>query len=111
MVARARAVIPRIVEKSEEELLTDWIQYQLSRSNVRSELLQERELREESRRFLKLFQVALQSQDGAVDATGPAWGEVRELLGEISRSRAIKGFSPSETATFVFSLKQPLFER
>src|SRR6202000_3155392 len=28
---------------------------------------------------------------------------------EISPARAIQGFSPSETATFVFSLKQPLF--
>ena len=30
-------------------------------------------------------------------------------LAEISKSRAIKGFSPSETALFVFSLKRPLF--
>ena len=28
----------------------------------------------------------------------------------MSRARAAQGFSPSETATFVFSLKQPLFE-
>jgi rsbT co-antagonist protein RsbR len=30
------------------------------------------------------------------------------LIG-LSRSRALQGFTPSETATFVFSLKQPLF--
>jgi rsbT co-antagonist protein RsbR len=33
------------------------------------------------------------------------------MLGGVSRSRAMQGFSPSETATFVFSLKQPLFVR
>ena len=33
----------------------------------------------------------------------------KELLQEISASRARQGFSPSETATFVLSLKQPLF--
>jgi len=33
------------------------------------------------------------------------------MLGEISRSRAQQGFTPSETAMFVFSLKRPLFER
>ena len=33
------------------------------------------------------------------------------MLGDLSRSRALAGFSPSETATFVFSLKQPLFTR
>jgi rsbT co-antagonist protein RsbR len=31
------------------------------------------------------------------------------MLEEISRSRAMQGFSPTETATFIFSLKQPLF--
>jgi rsbT co-antagonist protein RsbR len=32
-------------------------------------------------------------------------------VGEVSRSRAIQGFTPTETATFVLSLKQPLFVR
>ena len=39
----------------------------------------------------------------------PAWDETREFLSGISRSRAHQGFSPAETATFIFSLKQPLF--
>jgi rsbT co-antagonist protein RsbR len=111
MVARARAAIPRIVEGSEEELLSDWVQYQLSKTNVRSDLIPERDLRDQSRRFLELLGIALQSQDGSPDATGPGWGDVREFLGDLSRSRAAKGFSPSETATFVFSLKKALFER
>jgi rsbT co-antagonist protein RsbR len=32
-------------------------------------------------------------------------------LSELSQSRARQGFSASETATFVFSLKEPLFQR
>jgi len=32
-----------------------------------------------------------------------------ERLGEYSRSRALQGFTPSETATFIFSMKEPLF--
>jgi rsbT co-antagonist protein RsbR len=36
---------------------------------------------------------------------------MRELLSDLSRTRARQGFSPIETATFVFSLKQSLFER
>ena len=35
---------------------------------------------------------------------------MRELLEDLSRDRAVQGFSPSETAIFVFSLKEPLFE-
>ncbi|HKP66071.1 MAG TPA: STAS domain-containing protein, partial [Casimicrobiaceae bacterium] len=38
------------------------------------------------------------------------WSDARDLLREISRSRATQGFSPSETASFVFSLKQPIFD-
>jgi rsbT co-antagonist protein RsbR len=36
---------------------------------------------------------------------------MRELLGEMSRQRALQGFAASETATFVFSFKQALFNR
>ena len=36
---------------------------------------------------------------------------MRELLQELSRSRSFQGYSPSETASFVFSLKKPLFNR
>ena len=46
----------------------------------------------------------------ATDVSGPAWDGVREQLTELSRSRATRGFTPTETATFVFSLKEPLFE-
>jgi rsbT co-antagonist protein RsbR len=43
------------------------------------------------------------------DPSGAAWSSVRELLGDFSRSRVLQGFSPAQTATFVFSLKEPLF--
>ena len=36
---------------------------------------------------------------------------MRDILAGISRSRARQGFTPTETATFVFSLKQPLFAK
>ena len=40
-----------------------------------------------------------------------AWKNVRELLANLSRTRGLQGYSPSETASFVFSLKKPLFSR
>jgi rsbT co-antagonist protein RsbR len=33
------------------------------------------------------------------------------MLGNLSRSRGLQGFSPAETASFVFSLKKPLYTR
>jgi rsbT co-antagonist protein RsbR len=48
---------------------------------------------------------------GLENLDGPAWTPLREFLAGISRSRALQGFSPAETATFVFSMKQPMFTR
>ena len=43
------------------------------------------------------------------DNGASAYDKMREILDDISRSRAQQGFKPSETATFVFSLKPALF--
>ena len=76
----------------------------------RGDLIKEGELREQSTQFLNLFQRALQA--GEFDNFDSAvWAEVREFLSSLSRSRAKLGFSPSETAMFVFSLKEPAFAR
>ena len=40
-----------------------------------------------------------------------AYSDVRDMLGNLSRQWAAFGFSPSETASFVFSLKEALFNR
>src|SRR5262249_26978821 len=58
----------------------------------------------------RAFEKALAS-GSETDPTTSEWSEVREILADISRSRARQGYSVSETATFVFSLKQPLLER
>ncbi|HYG65845.1 MAG TPA: STAS domain-containing protein [Thermoanaerobaculia bacterium] len=110
MIELAKSRLPEILGRHEREILEEWMQQQLAAATNRRDLIQERELAEQSRDFLAAFRSAL-TQDGAGDVDGPAWGGVREILAELSRSRARKGFSSSETATFVFSLKQPLFER
>ena len=101
--------LPEIIKRREQDLLERWIKEQLSAVSPRRELLSESQLREQSREFLGLVaQAAGKGNLTSVDA--PAWQGVRDMLGDLSRSRAAQGFSPSETATFVFSLKQPLFD-
>ena len=41
----------------------------------------------------------------------PEWEPIKAMLSDISRSRAVQGFTPSETATFIFSFKKPLFSQ
>jgi rsbT co-antagonist protein RsbR len=102
--------IPEIVKKYERELLAEWIEQQSMAITSRRDLLKDSELQEQSREFLTLFREAVQSGN-LQEITAAAWDDVRESLGKLSRARAQQGFSPSETAIFVFSLKQPLFER
>jgi rsbT co-antagonist protein RsbR len=99
-----------LVAKYEGELLDEWVTAQLAATSLRRHLMRDEDLREQSGRFLKLFAQSLRKSN-ALDAQDAAWDPVRGFLDEISRSRARLGYSPSETATFVFSLKQPLFEK
>jgi len=94
--------------KDEELILRSWIQQQ-SAATSRPDLISEAELRRQCAEFLKTFRRAVEGGKSE-NVEGPAWTPVRELLAEISRSRARQGFTPGETATFVLSLKQPLFQ-
>jgi rsbT co-antagonist protein RsbR len=101
------AVIPRILKAHENDLLEEWVREQLS--GTRSKI-KEADLRKQSAEFLSLLQTATQSGN-VTDIQSPGFGRVREMLGDLSRSRSLQGFSPIETATFVFSLKRPVFAR
>jgi rsbT co-antagonist protein RsbR len=100
--------IGQLVRNHEHQILEQWLALQQAATTLRADLVKERELREQSRDFLQQFTVALQ-QDSQ-NTEGSAWKPVKDLLANLSRSRATHGFTPVETATFVFSLKQPLFE-
>jgi len=100
----------KILAQSQKELLSEWVQAQLASTSLRTDLMKENELREQSREFLSLLQSAT-GTGSLAHIEGDHWTEAREFLARVSRSRAQQGFSPSETATFVFSLKQPLFTR
>ena len=109
MAGDEKSRIPGIVRKHEQEILEQWVRLQLNAVTRRADLINEGALREESRSFLAAFTEAL--QHGTTNAEGKEWSEVRAMLDRLTRSRAQKGFTPSETATFVFSLKEPLFAK
>ncbi|HKA28428.1 MAG TPA: STAS domain-containing protein [Candidatus Binatia bacterium] len=111
MATREQAPILSVIGWDESQLQSEWIAHQLAATTLRRDLLKDDELQEQSRRFLGALRAVLQNGGAEQDITAPAWGETRALLADIAQTRARQGFSPSETATFVFSLKQPLFER
>ena len=108
MAEKNVATLSALVAKHEAALLAGWLRSQTDAGSLRSGQIKEDELTDQSRRFLSEFVKATKS--GQVhDITELAWSAVRDLLGGISRSRALQGFTPSETATFIFSVKEPLF--
>ncbi|MGY6119849.1 MULTISPECIES: STAS domain-containing protein [Paraburkholderia] len=97
-----------ILEKNEEAVLKAWVAGQIS-GGVRQGVISEANVRDSSRAFLALFASAVKSSYDE-QLSGEAWEPVRAHLTALSRERVIQGFSPVETATFIFSLKKPLFE-
>jgi rsbT co-antagonist protein RsbR len=67
------------------------------------------ELSKQTDELLQLLGAALRS--GSNNLEGPAFKPLREFLEELSRSRARQGFTSAQTAMFIFSFKQPLFEQ
>lgn len=99
-----------ILTRYEQPILEDWLREQLAALSARQDLISAAALRDQSAEFLALIIPAC--RDGSLtDITTPEWKSPCNFLDGVSRSRATQGFSPSETATFIFSLKQPLFGR
>ncbi len=104
----ALSTVYRLVQQHEQALLTEWVKAQQT-SKKRSAVATHEQIAGEAAEFLKRVLSALASDQP--DTGHRAWEGVREFLGDLSRSRARQGFTPSETALFVFSFKEPLFAR
>lgn len=97
-----------VLQQDEAGLVQRWTDAQTTAAGFRSDRISRAEVTEQSRRFLSLLRQAVAS--GTTDIHAPAWANTRQMLDDLSSSRAHQGFSPSETATFVFSLKPVLFD-
>jgi rsbT co-antagonist protein RsbR len=102
--------IHEILKKYPSELLAEWLTVMTSGGVRRDALMKEAELREQCAEFLRLLTQATE-QGNLTDINSSGFASVRDMLDRLSRARSLQGFSPSETATFIFSLKQPLFDR
>jgi rsbT co-antagonist protein RsbR len=97
-----------LLAENEQALLRDWVETQKKSGSLRSGQITEAELTENSRRLLSALCGGTATGQFA-DITAPVWDQSRTVLEDVSRSRATLGLTPAETATFVFSLKEPQF--
>ena len=99
-----------VIQRYENDLLAEWLRLQNVNLAARRDRISESQLRANLQDFLMALRDATSTSE-SVDTTRPEWTKLRDLLAEFSKQRAGLGFTPSETALFVLSFKQPLFSR
>jgi rsbT co-antagonist protein RsbR len=103
------ARISQLLQNHQADIAAEWLA-QLDALNVRGSAGTREQLRSHTQQFLAAFANATRGGE-LENIDHRSWDEARDLLSEISSSRARAGSNPSDTATFIFSLKQPLFAR
>lgn len=107
MAQRDFDVLAGLIERNEPTLRDGWMAVLRSAGALRTGQISDVELAQQTRSFMRELRAGVSS--GTIDIEDEAWITMRQLLGDISRSRALQGYSPTETAMFVFSLKEPMF--
>src|SRR5215475_9775814 len=105
--ATAASDLAKLLSDGETTIIKGWLAALQKSGDAR---ISTQEVESQARDLLRALTQAVQA-GGVTDVDGPAFQEVRDILEGFSRSRALQGFSPSETAIFVFSMKEPLFEQ
>jgi rsbT co-antagonist protein RsbR len=104
-----KSALTALVEGEGQRLLDGWLACQRREGVLKSGRINENQVADQARRFLTEMRHAIES--GQVqDVMAPSWAATRDILDTVTRERAALGYTPSETATFVFSLKEPLFD-
>lgn len=97
-----------LIENNRDRLLAEWIACQRRDGALGASRESQDQTLDQARRFLAEFRTGETFAD-ADDIVVADWPGMQALLEEVSSVRVMDGFSPSQTATFVFSLKEPLF--
>jgi len=98
----------RILKSGDKEILNDWLN-ELKSSASADGRISASELQSHAKEFLKLLGESGIEKSGEISSAGAA--PLRTFLETLSRSRAVQGFTSEQTATFIFSLKRPIFNR
>lgn len=101
----------RIVEviKNNQKSLIDELLLNMKKKVIRLDKNAESEIAQQAKQLLSFLEIAI-SKGPLLDLENSIWDDTRQLLNDFSQNRAKQGFSPIETATFIFSFKEPLYK-
>src|SRR6185437_5098449 len=80
-----------LVGSNEQTILPEWVELQKKTGIVQTGRITESEILSQSRDFLHLLRDGLAK--GGNDSANPAYAPAKQMLSELSRSRAMQGFS------------------
>ncbi|HSX86329.1 MAG TPA: RsbRD N-terminal domain-containing protein, partial [Cellvibrio sp.] len=96
-----------VISQFQEQLLEGWLAGLASR--LRRDKNATADFHHQAAQFLPLLAKTLE-QTTSTNIEDAGWSDVRQVLTEISQARVRQGYTPIETASFMFSLKEPIFE-
>jgi rsbT co-antagonist protein RsbR len=107
----SNGLVATVLETRAADLRAEWLK-DLGKSIGKSSQgrISAEELEQQASQFLQLLAGAAKGQHTA-DLSAPSAKPLREFLDTLSKTRVQQGFSSTETANFIFSLKRPLFEQ
>ncbi|HEY0653851.1 MAG TPA: STAS domain-containing protein [Chryseosolibacter sp.] len=97
----------KVLQKKRKSVLETWMKYQLADEGLREDLMTNEDLRVQSDELLNVFVNNLKDEN-IDDPRNSDFEPVIDILTSISISRAKQGYSPRETGTYVFSLKDAM---
>jgi rsbT co-antagonist protein RsbR len=105
----AKKDLASVIRSSRSDVLTQWSGALAATigESARGRISRD-ELVLQAKQFLDVLLAAVES--GRTDIDAPAWADARAFLEDLSKRRVLAGFSSDETATFIFSLKKPVFD-
>jgi rsbT co-antagonist protein RsbR len=105
MADKAITHFPELLDKNHAEILKEWLALQ---TRALGDTTVQVEVASQSKQFIELLKRG--TATGQIDnVMGREWADMRGLLEEVSRTAAVRGLTPAQTAMFVFSIKEPIF--
>ena len=105
----SKGTLVSALQTRRREIFANWLQQLEQVSASAKGRISAAETGKQADEFLSLLTAAAQTH-GTQNIAAEGWQPVRAFLDNLSRQRVLAGFSSDETATFIFSLKRPVFE-
>jgi rsbT co-antagonist protein RsbR len=105
----SKGTLVSALQARRREILANWLQQLEQVSGSAKGRISAAATGQQADEFLSLLTTAAQT-NGTQNIAIEGWQPVRGFLEDLSRQRVLAGFSADETATFIFSLKRPVFE-